>query len=375
MDEKTKIVSAESFPIKIPFRYPLTYAKGTLEYSNTVLVRLVDEAGREGWGETNDYPFAFGNDQAMISTKLNDHLLPAIIGQEPQQIRNIHRAMDAAFRFDTRAKSAVDMAAYDLAGHQRNLSLSAMMGGKRMDKVPVTAAITFASPAENAKSAKEHIKIGYTSIKLKIGGDPYEDVLRITAVREAIGARIPLRVDANAAYDRPTALRVLQQLAPFDIGYVEQPLRNEDLSGMAWLASQSPIPIAADDAMETLADAFQFCASHASSALVLKLIKCGGLYHLQNIAAMAKAVGVPCTLSSGMDTSIATSAVLHSYATLDGLSGGAEVTTGFYAGDVVHTPIEVGSEMDVPTGPGLGISVDMNKVESFLATRLKTNNN
>lgn len=366
---KTSIAHVEAIPIRLPFKNPLTYAKGTLEFSNTVLVRLVDEAGREGWGETNDYPFAYGNDQRMIFSKLSDHILPSVIGLEPQQIGVIHRAMNAAFRLDTLAKSAVDMAAYDLAGKQRELPVHALLGGQRVDTVPNTGAILFGSPEENAEAAREYVKDGYHTIKLKIGGNPHSDVLRTRAVSEVTGKTVRLRVDVNAAYDRPTALRVVHQLADLDIEYIEQPLRNEDVAGMTWLSQHSPVPVAADDALETLADAYQFCANNACSTMVLKLIKCGGLYELQKIASLAEAAGVGCTLGSGMDTSIASSAVLHAFAASDGISGGAEVTAGYYADDVVTKPIVNKAEIPVPTQPGLGVEIDPQKLARYRCDR------
>ena len=111
-----KIVDAEAIAIRIPLKHPFTIALGTLTHSNHVLVRMVDDEGRFGWGETTTFHSVYGYDQKSLFNVLTDHLIPAIKGLNPRNMPLLHKRMDQAIPFNLMAKCGIDLAAYDLVG-------------------------------------------------------------------------------------------------------------------------------------------------------------------------------------------------------------------------------------------------------------------
>ncbi len=170
--KKFKIVKAEAFAIPVPFIYPFKMAKGILTHSDTVYIRLEDEAGRVGWGETFSVPQIYARDHKTIHNDLTHYLLPALIGLDPVEISNAHNTMDRALPLCRDGKSGADMALYDLAGKQLGVSVSTLLGGAQRTEVPIIAALGIVSPEDAAASEKKYVAKGYTFLKLKMGLNP-----------------------------------------------------------------------------------------------------------------------------------------------------------------------------------------------------------
>ncbi|MCP3977977.1 MAG: hypothetical protein GY716_01420 [bacterium] len=186
----------------------------------------------------------------------------------------------------------------------------------------------------------------------------------MNAVRAAVGSDIEVKCDANASYNREDALKALHGARDAGLQHFEQPLAQHDIEGAAYLAQRTSIPICGDESLQTLRDAFNILKRDAASAMVLKLMKNGGMYRSQQIVALCSAIGVPCYLSSGTDLSLGTSALLHCYASTPGFAGALE-TADLLADDVAKSPLVRGPSMQVPTGAGLGVELDEQKVEKY----------
>ena len=108
------IVDIQAIPIRIPLKVPFTIAVGTLTHTNHVLVRMTDDEGHVGWGETTTFHAVYGYDQAMLAHVLNAYLIPAVKGMDPHDLAAIHRRMDEAIPKNLMAKTGIDLAAHDL---------------------------------------------------------------------------------------------------------------------------------------------------------------------------------------------------------------------------------------------------------------------
>lgn len=362
-----KIVDAEAIAIRIPLRQSFTIALGTLTHTNHVLVRMIDDEGRVGWGETTTFHVVYGYDQKSLYHVLTDYLIAAVKGLDPHDMALLHQRMDQAIPFNLMAKCAIDLAAYDLVGQAEGIPIHKLVGGKRIDRVPVTEAVGIVSPEEAVARAKERVAEGFGVIKVKIGMDPHQDLKRIEAVREALGDTVKLRVDGNQGYDRATALWVLARMEPLGLEWIEQPLPYWDLEGLATLASRLNTPIAVDESVYTPCDAHRVIAMAAADVVNIKIVKCGGIYRSQKIAALCEAAGVPCFLGGCIETTPGTAAQVHFYAATPNIISAAETGGSlYYVDDVVKQPMvmECGS-VKLPEGSGLGVVVDEEKVARY----------
>ncbi len=362
--KKFKIAKAEAFAIPMPFTHPFKMAKGTLTHSDTVYVRLEDEAGRVGWGETFNVPQIYARDHKTIHSDLSRYLLPALIGLDPVEIAKAHTVMDSALPICRDGKNGADMALYDLAGKQLGVSVSTLLGGAQVDEVPIIAVLGIVPPEKAAASAKKYVAKGHTYIKLKMGINWKEDAERAIAVRKAVGPDIILKGDANTAYKMDEALRFLDAVKEVGMQHMEQPIDQYDIKGAAFLAEHTSIPICADESLQILQDTFNILRADAATAMVLKLMKNGGMYRTKQIVDFCQGVGVPSYLSSGTDMSLSVAANLHCYAAVSGFEGALEVVN-VLKDDVAKNPITWGAKMKVPTGPGLGIEIDEKKIEEY----------
>jgi muconate cycloisomerase len=265
------------------------------------------------------------------------------------------------------AKAGLDIAAYDLAAQAAGQPIHVLCGGKRVDSVPQIGVVGLVPEAEAAESAVRQLRDGYRTIKMKIGHDAAEDAARVSAVREAVGEGVPIRVDGNCGYGRAEALRAFRLMEDADLEWIEQPLPGWDLDGMADLAARLDTPVAVDESMYTPEDAFRCITSGAADVVNIKVAKCGGIYPSQKIAATCEAAGVPCFLGGCIETSVGTAAALHFYAATSNVIRAAEIHgSPHYVDDIAVRPFTAeGGSLAVPGVPGLGVEVDEDKVDAY----------
>lgn len=362
-----QIIKAEAIPVRIPLKRPFTIAVGSLTHSNHVLVRLVDEEGREGWGETSTFLEVYGYDQKALYEALSRHLLPAVVGLSLGDFAALNQRLDRVMPFNLMAKAGVDLAAHDLASKAAGLPLSIFLGGRRMEQVPMIGAVDMVPPGEAAAMARDLLSQGHATLKVKIGRDPGQDLARVAAVREAAGDGLSLRVDGNASYDRRTALKVFSAMDHMGLEWIEQPLPAWDLEGHAELARRLATPIALDESIYTLHDAMAAIKLGACSVVNVKLVRCGGVYRSRQIVSVCQAAGVVCFLGGVLETTPGEAAGAHFYAATPNLVSAAEFRgVDHYLDDISAAPLPWQDGcLTVPSRPGLGVEVDPEKLARY----------
>lgn len=362
-----QITAAEAIPIKIPLKQPFNIAVGTITHTNHVLVRMTDDEGRTGWGEAITFHPVYGYDQKSLYHVLTDHLIPAVIGLDPRNLASLHRIMDMAIPYNPMAKTAIDLAAHDLAAQSASAPIHALIGGKRVDRVPLIGVVDIVPPEEAAASAEAQVAEGYKTIKIKIGLDENSDIKRVEAVKKRVGEAVRIRVDGNAGYDRAAAVRVLSRMDDFQMEWIEQPLPAWDLKGMAMLAERLDTPLAVDESVYSPYDAQHCIDMGAADVVNIKIAKCGGIYRSQKIAAVCEAAGVPCFLGGCIETTPGTAAAAHFYSATSNIVSAAEILgSPFYVDDVVEEGFQVEEgTLRIPDTPGLGVVVDEARVAKY----------
>jgi O-succinylbenzoate synthase len=196
------------------------------------------------------------------------------------------------------------------------------------DTVAVNALVE-TSPVDRAALA------GFPAVKVKVGrGTPDDDVELVAAVRDAVGPRVALRVDANGTWDLETAAAMIRRLAPWDLELVEQPVA--ELDELARLRRQVDVPVAADECVRSVADARCLAALGAADAVVLKVQPLGGVRAALEVA---EAAGVPAVVTSMRETSVGISAGLALAAALPELPYACGLAARMPGGDVVAEPL------------------------------------
>src|SRR5438093_1478679 len=229
----------------------------------------------------------------------------------------------------------------------------------RRTRVTYSGVVTAGSVERAVQHARRMRAIGMRHVKVKVGFD--DDVARVTAVREALGPGVTLRLDANGAWTFERAVAVLDAVAPLGIAAVEQPLPRGPVDDLARLRQATPVPVMVDESLVTEADADALIEAKAADFFNVRISKCGGLARSLAIAARGSAVGVGVQVGSQVgETAILSAAGRHLAAALpevtfvDGSFG-----TLLLAEDVSVEIVRFGHRGEAPllTGPGLGIRV------------------
>lgn len=307
-----KIASWSCWLIEVPTHSRLNTSYGTAEAVRPhVIVQLVDDEGRAGLGEASPLPFFTGETAESIKLQLERVFLPALVGCDPFEHDAIMAELDRLLPENRSAKCAVDMALYDLRGQILGRPAYQQLGGLRRPRgFSVTRAVGILELDETVRMALHWVEHGFRTLKMKIGLDPARDIERVLAVRRAVPADVRIRVDANQGYDLPTAIRVLRALADA-VEYCEQPVPAWDLAGLRTIRSETGVAVAVDESVHTLRDLLRVIDAQAADAVVIKLIKCGGLRAAEHLAAVAESARLPVVVVSPFETHVGAAAGVH----------------------------------------------------------------
>jgi L-Ala-D/L-Glu epimerase len=342
-----QISSVQVIPYALPLREPYVTAAGTLTRREMVLLRLRSEDGLEGVGEAVPLSLRGGVGLARIVEELER------LGERDALDEATLRG--GAIGLSAPARCAALTALLDLRGKRAASDQST----QAVESPPVrcNATLTAGDPAAVVSSAERWAADGFSTFKLKLGtGD---DAAQMRAVREALGPRARIRVDANAAWDVETAKRTLAELEPYEVELAEQPVAT--LEESMEVARSTSIPLAGDESIESRDDAERAAAMEACRMTGVKLSKVGGPE-----AAIEIAEVLPAYLSSALDGPVGIAAAAQVAATLGEVSAGtgADLAHGLatqrlFAATIALTECELrGDLLHPPAGPGLGVEID-----------------
>ena len=331
------------------------YTKGDIE---ATVVGISDADGTTGYGYmpsmsiVGESPLSSESlIQTLLAPVMKDH---SFFGIQPV-LREIDQVLGANFQ----TKFAIEEALWDLLGKKLETPLVNLIAPACRLEVPVMRMLGLKPPQETAGEAKALVDRGYRHVKVKIGLDEKRDVETVRRVRDAVGKEVFLSADANQAYAPMQAVRVLRQLEDASLGLVEQPVRRDDIRGMAFVRQNVSVPIMADEGIETATDALRHIEAGAMDAVSVKIWKMGGIYRAQEIASVCRAANVSVHVGSTAGSQLMEAIQLHFCAALPELFGGAEIsefeslTNDPAAGLVVENGV-----LRVPDAPGLGVAID-----------------
>ncbi len=350
-----KITEIEIYRFGVRMIAPFRIATMVADHAPNMLVHLRTDTGISGWGEGSPLHSIAGETQAICLTAAQE-LKPLLLGRNPLEIAALVREMEYFLPHNATTRSAFDMALHDLAAQAAGMPLYRYLGGA-LRTMETDLTMGLCPPEEAGAKAREIVAQGFRIIKIKLGTTCEADVARVRNIREAVGPAIALRIDANQGWDRQTALRALNAMAGFDVEFCEQPLRAHDVAGLRMLRQQAAIPVMADEALFSPADALRLITEEAALYFNIKLSKSGGIHNALKIATLAEAGGVVCMVGCMLESRLGLTAAAHFAC--------ATETVQFYDLDTfveqAEDPMDGGMEVTngrihLPETPGLGVA-------------------
>lgn len=351
-----------AIPMHLTLANPLATSKRTYGTLDFIIVRAECGNSVTGWGEARECTHITGETLPGMLDAVNVHLGPAVMGLEPGDLDQAHQRMNATMTNNTAAKSAIDMALHDLAGHLAGLPVSRLLGGGPRGPIASSKAVSIGTTEAMVAQARDFVAAGFKTLKLKTGLDEEAELAAIGAIREAVGPDINLKLDANQSWSLHQATRFLAAVERCDIQMVEQPLAAWDFTGHAELRRRTPIPVMLDEGVHGPRDAQRAIEKGAADMVNIKLIKTGGLAPARDLTAICEAAGIDCQIGT-LDTSIGSAAAAHlvhacpaiRYAEINGPTRLArDLATGLQVQD---------GHVILQEGPGLGIEIDRPAIE------------
>jgi len=367
----SRIASLEAFVVRYPisghFKF-FTNAAGQCPTRDTVVVKLTDEAGNVGWGQSVPSPSWSYETVETVRTTIEHHLGPAIIGLDALDGDGIGRVMNRtiAASFSTGqpiCKAGIDLALFDLTGRILNQTARERWGRADNDHIgknTVTLSWTVdpRTIADVEHSIAEAEIRGFRNFNVKVGSDATFDVLVCREIRRlAPGAFV--WVDANGGYDLATALAVAPQFADLGIVALEQPLPANRLAGYRRLRRQGAIPILMDEGIVSLVDLEEFHELGLLDGVAMKVSRCGGLTESRRIVAALQERGLLFFASGLTDPDLSLAASLQLFSAYDLSYPAALNACQFLSCSILREPVQIDADLaTVPDKPGLGVEVD-----------------
>ena len=350
-----------------------------------VFVQVDTDAGLTGWGEITTYPGLVANRAVVAMLR---EVREVLIGLDPSRIEAIWHKLFRLFTYmgtrgaTTAMISGIDIALWDIRGQALGLPIYELLGGPVRETIPLYVHFAYTdTPEEMAFHAKGQVDLGAQAIKTDpfmaagrrigldhidyLGGgiDPATEQLgveMIAAVRESVGPQVEILIDAHARYNVPTAVRLANRLAPYNIGWFEEPVPPESYHALRQVREQIPMAMCVGERLHTRFDFVPIFEGRLSDYIMPDVTWAGGISELKKIATMAEAYYIPLTPhdASGPINILAGAHVSMTVPNFYRLEA-RRVTFDFYNA-FLDEPLTVrDGALHVPNRPGLGLNLNL----------------
>lgn len=357
--------------------YQLTYNLHDRKYSwsgghavtsfLTNIVRVSTDEGLSGFAEVCPLGSAYMEAYSRGVPSGIEEVGRALVGQDPFRIRVINDLMDSVMGGHRYVKAPLDIACWDIIGKAMGMPICALVGGRYVEDYPLYRAIPQRSAEEMAEDVSRYRSEGYRRFQLKVGGNPQDDIERIKACLKVLEPEDVLVADANTGWLTHQAIRVVNALADQDF-YVEAPCASYEECLV--VRQHTRLPIILDELITGVRPFLRAYNDHAMDGINIKISRVGGLTKAVQLRNLCESLGVVMTLEDSWGGDITTTTIAH-------LVGSTKpeflfTTTDFNSYIDVQVaedaPRRRGGRLAVPSGPGLGITVDLKKLGKPLLT-------
>ncbi|WP_310619856.1 mandelate racemase/muconate lactonizing enzyme family protein [Flexibacterium corallicola] len=293
-----KISRIEARLVTIPPLKTRSDAIQSFVAQETPILTIYDDEGVSGTG----YSYTIGTGGSSVMALLEDHLLPDLLGRDTRRVEQIWHDLyfgthaTTVGPITTLALAAIDVALWDLNCRRNGIPLHLAAGGAH-GSIPVYSTESGwlnMSEKELVHEAKQDIKRGFTATKIKVGKPSiYEDVCRLSAIRQAVGPDFQIMIDANQGLTLPDALRRARAFEALNLTWIEEPLPADDVLQHKQLAAHTSTPIAIGESLYSLSQFKDYLHSQACSIVQVDVARIGGITPWLKVAHLAQAFNVP----------------------------------------------------------------------------------
>jgi L-Ala-D/L-Glu epimerase len=355
-----RITNVKAVPVELKLKEPFAIANETVDVGINVFIRIETDKGITGWGcATPDSVTSETEDSAMNA--FNSFFKNFLPGKDPTRINLLNDLIEEQLKGNQSLKAGVNIALYDILGKKAETPVYRLLGGYK-DKIETSVTIGLNPVDLMVKKAKEFISQGFTCLKVKCGMDSNHDIEAVLAIRDAVGPKIKIRLDANEGYTVEQTLDVILTLENLgaDIELMEQPTPAKFLYSLKEVTAQCPVPIMADETVLTLRDSFRSVKMELADMINIKLMKIGGITNTIKANIYAEIAEIPVMIGCMNESMAAMAAGVHfacafknvRYADLDSALD--------FQHDIVKGGATYKEGLVIPSEePGLGIEVDL----------------
>ncbi|WP_028225526.1 muconate/chloromuconate family cycloisomerase [Paraburkholderia ferrariae] len=365
------VSSIEAILVDLPTIRPHQLAMATMQQQTLVVVKLLSSDGVVGIGEaTTIGGLAYGDESPEgIKLTIDTYLAPALVGTDATNVHAAMAKLNKVARGNRFAKCALETALLDAQGKRLNVPLATLLGGAVRTALPALWTLASGDTGRDIDEAERLLaERRHDTFKLKIGRRSVrDDVAHVAAIKRALGERARVTVDVNQAWNEAEAATGIALLEDAGIDLVEQPVPREQRAALARLAARFVVPIMADETLMGPEDAIDLVRGACADVFALKIMKSGGLYGTLRTAAVGDAAGMALYGGTMLEGSVGTLAAAHVFATLPQLAWGTELFGPLLVKDdiVTERPVYRDFCLHLPTGPGLGIAIDEDKLAHY----------
>ncbi len=319
-----------------------------------LVLRLATEDGHVGYGYASATAH-MGSTMETLEVELG-FFRAHVVGRSVWDVEAMLGSLDRALRGAPQAKAAIDCAIYDLQAQILGVPLNQLFGGVVRTQVPILRILAIKTPQEMATQAQKLFDKGYRYFKIKVHGDVAEDVARVKAIRQQLGADAHLTIDANQAYSVKDAVSAISQMAEFGLDLAEQPVHVDDREGLSLVTKMVPVTIEADEAAGSLREVYELVSQRAVDAVSLKIPKLGGLRNTIAAARICEAGGIKYRFGAAVGSRLMSAHALHLACALPGVDYACELGEFDRLLDDPFEGIEIENGfLHLPKGNGSGV--------------------
>ncbi|BCB77977.1 enolase C-terminal domain-like protein [Phytohabitans flavus] len=379
-----KIVDIRATAVTVPLRRPLRWSFGVEVSTTRTIVELITDEGLVGVGETR------GGDEVVQALRLHRDLY---VGLDPMEVGRLARRF-GVFRMTSEqlalvgaaklAGAAVEMACWDLVGKALGKRCGDLWGGIGTERVEFAAYVFYRyesmteigrgdSPEDAADHAEELFEThGFRDIKFKNGVlPPEQEIASVRLMRERLGDRLRyMRIDPNAVWSVETSIRVLNAVNDYGLEFCEDPTWG--IEGMSLVRERTPVPLATNMCCVAFEQIPLAVRQRAVDVILGDVHFWGGPSAVLQLAKICETFNLGLSLHSDRELGISTAAVLHLAAAETMVSHSVDSHLPEQADDIITTPFAFrDGRLDVPSGPGLGVEIDQDKLRFYAAHHAK----
>ena len=363
-----KVSSLEAFAVAMPLVDVFTSGGKSKNVAKSVVVRITASDGSVGISSADPSSRAVFPERAEdLSHTINKKLKPMLIGQSLFNINLISKIISNSTQTQLGARAAIETACVDLICRRLGVSLSDYLGGALTPTVDFNGWVGELPPDNAAVEAVGWVKAGFKSMKIKVGSDLRQDIERVLAIRDVVGASVRLRMDANEQYSVKQALELDEALKNCDLELFEQPVIRSDLEGLAEVRRNCKTPIMADESISDHSSLLRVIRADCADYVKFGVAQAGGVLAAGKMISTAAAAGLKVVMGHGFGLNPSTMAEIIVGAAFENIIPGLECVGPLKAADTVTKEVLDISPgyFAVPNSPGLSVTFDDEKLARY----------